>query len=163
MPSYGDRNLSEIRPLNRRTESQRRRRQLRAWLRGLMFLRLPARGVRVIQRGLVAALLFSAFTAGQVSAQTGYESAIYDACARHGCDGAHLVNTMYCESEGDPYAIGPNGEIGLLQFHPDTFYRIFGGSDIWNPWEQIDIAAFAFANGYADHWVCSGLYDGSPS
>ncbi len=92
-----------------------------------------------------------------------FEDAIYDACARHGCDGAHLVNTMYCESGGDPHAIGPNGEIGVLQFHPDTFYRIFGGSDIWNPWEQIDIAAFAFANGYADHWVCSGLYDGSPS
>jgi hypothetical protein len=42
-----------------------------------------------------------------VSAQGGYEQAIYDACSRYGCDSDHLISTMYCESGGDPNAVNP--------------------------------------------------------
>lgn len=90
--------------------------------------------------------------------------AIYDAAARHGTSGDWLVDVMWCESGGDPSAYNARtGDSGLFQYQPDTYYRIFGGSDIWNPWEQIEITARAFASGYADHWVCSGEWDGSPS
>lgn len=93
-----------------------------------------------------------------------FEPAIHEAAARHGTSGQWLIDVMYCESGGDPNAYNPRtGDSGLFQYQPDTYYRIFGGTDIWNPWEQIEITARAFASGYADHWVCSGVWDGSPS
>jgi soluble lytic murein transglycosylase-like protein len=84
----------------------------------------------------------------------GYEQAIYDACARYGCDGSWLVSVMYCESGGDPNAVGVHGEIGIFQFMPDTFYS-HGGSDIWNPYDQIEVAAEMFAAGLSYHWLCA--------
>lgn len=88
------------------------------------------------------------------AAQGGYEQAIYDACAREGCDGGWLVSVMYCESNGDPNATGIHGEIGLFQFQPSTFYA-HGGGDIWNPYDQIAVAAAMFADGLSFHWVCA--------
>ncbi|MDQ3125180.1 MAG: transglycosylase SLT domain-containing protein [Pseudomonadota bacterium] len=94
------------------------------------------------------------------AAHTGYEDAIYEACARHGCDGDQLIRVMQCESGGDPNAVSAylnpmNGmhDIGLFQFNPDTWAE-FGGGDIWNPWEQIEVAASMWANGYGWRWVC---------
>lgn len=83
-----------------------------------------------------------------------YEAAIYDAAARYGTSGDWLVAVMYCESGGDPNAVGQYGEIGLFQYMPSTWYG-WGGGDIWNPWEQIEMTAWAFANGLSHHWVCA--------
>jgi hypothetical protein len=89
----------------------------------------------------------------QYSGYGGYEQAIYDACSRYGCDGATLVRVAGCESGFNPSAVGPHGEIGLFQFMDYTFYA-YGGSDIWNPYEQIEVAAQMWSQGLGFHWVC---------
>jgi hypothetical protein len=81
----------------------------------------------------------------------GYEAAIYDACAQYGCDGNQLVRVMYCESGGDHGAVGPNGERGIFQFHPNGEWPYAAN---YGPYEQIDLAAQLFAQGYAGSWVC---------
>ena len=86
---------------------------------------------------------------GSVSAQGGYEAAIYDACARYGCDGNQLVRVMYCESGGDPYAVNPvTGDYGLMQIDLDVW------GPITDPYAQIEFAASMFASGQGYHWVC---------
>jgi SLT domain-containing protein len=65
---------------------------------------------------------------------------------------------MYCESGGRSNAV--NGVYsGLFQFHPNTFQananRIgLTNADIWNPYHQIQVAAWMFANGQAWQWGC---------
>ena len=87
-----------------------------------------------------------------VAAQS-YEQAIYAACATYGCDGQQLVNVMYCESGGDPSAVGPNGERGLMQYHPNGHNPAAAWVD---PYTQIDIAAQEWAAGLGYLWVCQG-------
>lgn len=99
----------------------------------------------MVTMGLVMALWM-----GQASAQyQSYESAIYDACARYGCNGDQLVRVMYCESEGNPGAIGPNGELGLFQVDPDWWEAAYYG-----PYEQIEWAAMMWGSGHGYLWVC---------
>jgi hypothetical protein len=44
---------------------------------------------------------------------------------------------------------------GLFQFSPSTF-RAHGGTDIWDPTQQAQIAASTFASGESGGWpVCS--------
>lgn len=81
-----------------------------------------------------------------------YEAAIYDACARHGCSGDQLVGVMYCESGGDPNAVGNHGEIGLFQIKP----WIWTSVDPWDPYASIEFAAMMFASGQGGNWVCQG-------
>ena len=108
-----------------------------------------------------------AIALGMLSPQTTaasipYEAAIRDAATRHGVSADWLIDVMLCESGGDPYAVNPvTGDSGLFQYNPGTWYS-WGGGDIWNPYEQIEMTAWAFSQGLADHWVCSGLWDGSP-
>jgi hypothetical protein len=84
-------------------------------------------------------------------AQYDYERAIYDACSRYGCDPAQVIRVMYCESSGDPGAVGAQGERGLFQFHPQGEWP----HGAWyGPYEQIELAASLFAAGRADAWVC---------
>jgi len=85
--------------------------------------------------------------------QSGYEQAIYDACARYGCNGDQLVRVAGCESGFNPNAVGAHGEIGLFQFMESTYYA-HGGTDIWNPWEQIEVAARMWGQGLGWHWLC---------
>lgn len=76
-----------------------------------------------------------------------YEAAIYDACARYGCDPNQLIRVMYCESGGNPNAVGRNGELGIFQVDP----AYWGYMDSW---QQIEFAAYMFATGQGYHWVC---------
>lgn len=102
-----------------------------------------------------AALAFGLSLSGVAAQTTGYEQAIYNDCAVYGCDGNFLVNVMYCESEGDPTAYNyETGDTGIMQFHPATFYA-YGGTDINNPYEQIDVAARMFSEGLSYLWVCA--------
>ena len=102
----------------------------------------------------VVALTIALFPAADSVAQTGYEQAIYDACARHGCNGDQLVRVMYCESGGDPGAWSPNpyggSDIGLMQINDATW----GSIAYAGPYEQIEWAAGMFAAGLGYHWVC---------
>lgn len=41
-----------------------------------------------------------------------------DACAIYGCSPDYILSVMQCESGGDPNAVGPNGELGLMQIDP---------------------------------------------
>lgn len=87
---------------------------------------------------------------GVAKAQGGYEQAIYDACARYGCDSAWLYNTMMCESGGDPNAVNPvTGDYGLMQVN----LSIWG--PITDPYAQIDFAAQKFAAGQSYLWLCA--------
>jgi hypothetical protein len=108
----------------------------------------------MIRRAIVAAWMVVVFLGGQASAQGySYEQAIYDACARYGCNGDQLVRVMYCESGGNPYAVGPNGERGLFQYHP---YGHNPAAAWVDPYTQIDIAAREWAAGLGYLWVCQG-------
>jgi hypothetical protein len=87
------------------------------------------------------------------SAQSGYEQAIYDACARHGCDPNQLIRVMGCETgyTYDHGSVGPNGERGIFQFHPNGEWPYAAW---YGPYEQIELAAQLFAAGRSDAWVC---------
>ncbi|MFN2451850.1 MAG: transglycosylase SLT domain-containing protein [Candidatus Dormibacteria bacterium] len=57
-----------------------------------------------------------------------------------------------CESGLDPYALNPAGPYeGLFQFLPRTF-AAHGGTNIWDPVQQSDIAAAMFAAGQGSAW-----------
>lgn len=81
----------------------------------------------------------------------GYESTIHDACARHGCDPYQLIRVMGCESGGDHSAVGPSGERGIFQFHPNGEWPYAAW---YSAYDQIELAAELFAAGYAGSWVC---------
>lgn len=130
--------------------------------------------MRFNRRGLIAAAMGGAVGRwlGIDGAQAAYGEdfipAIHAAAARHGTSGAWLVEVMWCESAGDPHALNPmTGDAGLFQYQAQTFWRFaelsgIACSDHWNPWEQIELTAWAFGAGYCDHWVC-GCWDGAPS
>lgn len=97
-----------------------------------------------------------------------WEGVVRDAAIRYGVSPDWLADVARCESGFDPSAYNAKtGDSGLMQFQPstfDTFCQMSGMyGDLWNGHDSAEIAAWAFANGYADHWVCSGLWDGSPS
>lgn len=110
------------------------------------------------RRGVLVGLAVGVMTVASsvfAGAQTGYEAAVADACARHGCDPVQLNRVIACESGGDHSAIGPNGERGILQIHPNGLYSDYYWSD---PYTQIEVAAEAFGNGMggigSGGWVC---------
>ena len=73
-----------------------------------------------------------------------------------GVDPSWLISTAACEFGYNPYAYNPSGPYdGLFQFLPSTF-RAHGGTDIWDPTQQAQIAASMFAAGELGEWpVCS--------
>jgi len=88
-----------------------------------------------------------------------FESAIRNRCAAVGCNSEQVIRVMYCESGGRSNAANPSGASGLFQFMPRTFSanasRIgLSGANIWNPYHQIEVATWMFANGQAWQWVC---------
>jgi soluble lytic murein transglycosylase-like protein len=104
---------------------------------------------------LMITLNLLSISAAPSTAASGYEQAVYDACARYGCSGAWLYSTMMCESGGDPNAVGVHGEIGIMQFMPSTAYA-YGPIDPWDPYASIDLAAKMFSEGLSYLWLCAG-------
>lgn len=88
------------------------------------------------------------------------EDQIREACNKYGCNTSQLVRVMMCESKGNPKAINKiSGASGLFQFMPRTFAanaaRVgIKNQDIWNPSQQIEVAAFMFSIGQAVQWTC---------
>ncbi len=88
--------------------------------------------------------------------QTGTVTAdIYAAAARYRVSYSWLVGVAACESGLNPNAYnGSSGATGLFQFMPSTFYS-HGGTDIWSPIQQANIAAAMFAAGESGQWACA--------
>ncbi len=78
------------------------------------------------------------------------------AANRYGVSPSWMISTAECESGLNPRAYNPSGPYyGLFQFLMSTF-RAHGGTDIWNPTQQSNIAASMFAGGDSSAWpVCS--------
>lgn len=77
-------------------------------------------------------------------------------------DDRPLIKTLECESGFNNEAIGKAGEIGIAQFMPGTW-------EMWNKergltleihrvQNQLDMAAWAFKQGYQKHWTCWKMY-----
>jgi hypothetical protein len=75
------------------------------------------------------------------------------AAARHGVNGDQLLRVAMCESGLNPTAQNRSGASGLFQFKPATFYG-HGGHNIWDPYDQADVAARMFSQGLASMWTC---------
>jgi soluble lytic murein transglycosylase-like protein len=99
---------------------------------------------------LAAALALTLSAPGMARAQSGYEAAAYDACAQYGCDGAYLYGILLCESGGDPGAVGPHGELGVMQIDPRYWDAAY-----LDPVGQIYWSAQMIAAGYASLWACA--------
>jgi soluble lytic murein transglycosylase-like protein len=77
------------------------------------------------------------------------------AAARWGVSGAWMVSIAQCESGLRPTAYNPRGPyIGLFQFLPSTFAGN-GGTSIYDPYDQANIAAKMLAHGQAHQWSCA--------
>lgn len=77
------------------------------------------------------------------------------AAARYGVSGDWMVNIAECESGLRSNAVNPRGPyIGLFQFLQSTF-TANGGTNIWDPADQANIAARMLANGQARQWSCA--------
>jgi soluble lytic murein transglycosylase-like protein len=84
------------------------------------------------------------------------EAIITAAAQAAGVAPSWLISTAACESGLNPNAYNGAGPYeGLFQFLPSTF-RAHGGTNIWDPAQQAQIAATMFASGESGEWpVCS--------
>lgn len=72
---------------------------------------------------------------------------IQTAAAAHGVNGDCMVSLARRESGLNPNAYNPSGPYdGLFQFWPAT-YRAHGGTDVWDPRQQSDVAATMMSQG----------------
>ncbi len=80
---------------------------------------------------------------------------IMSAAARWGVSGSWMVSIARCESGLNPHAYNPRGPYyGLFQFLMSTFTHN-GGTSIWDPADQANIAAKMLAHGQAHQWACA--------
>lgn len=93
--------------------------------------------------------------AGPPASPTSIIGIIEAAAARWGVSGSWMVSIARCESGLRPTAYNPGGPyIGLFQFLTSTF-RANGGTNIYDPADQSNIAAKMLAHGQAHQWSCA--------
>lgn len=139
------------------------------------YYRVVIRLIRYL--GLIVLLFFT--SAGPIqgliplkaeAAQPPVEVVNIDALARataaqFAIDEVHFDDTMECESSGITTAVGDHGlAYGPFQWHQTSFNWLksvaikkgepFKDLQYKDPNDQITLAAWAFANGYADQWSC---------
>jgi soluble lytic murein transglycosylase-like protein len=79
---------------------------------------------------------------------------IWAAAKEYNVSYSWLLGVAECESGLDPTDVNRvSGASGLFQFMPATFHA-HGGTDIWDPVQQADIAAKMFSMGESGEWVC---------
>lgn len=92
-----------------------------------------------------------------VCASANVANAIRYWAAQYGLGTWGLFGTAACESSFNIYAYNSiSGVTGLFQFEPSTFYA-WGGSNLYDPWDQSRIAAKMFAAGEARQYYCAIL------
>ena len=89
-----------------------------------------------------------------------YADMIAQAAGQYGADANWLISVASCESSFDPNARGAAGERGIFQFKVDTYYWLAGlsgysGEDWTDSYNQSQVAAWAFANGFSYLWTCA--------
>lgn len=102
----------------------------------------------------------AAVRAQSTSGRAEIERIIRAAALEFGVDGEALVRVALCESQLDLLAIGPVGELGVLQFQPRTFRanaRRLGYTlaDILDVRAQARVAAEMFSRGQSWQWSCA--------
>ncbi|MGH7697612.1 MAG: transglycosylase SLT domain-containing protein, partial [Candidatus Dormibacteria bacterium] len=79
---------------------------------------------------------------------------IWSAAQQYNVSYTWLLGVARCESGLNPTDVNrSSGATGLFQFMPATFYG-HGGTDIWNPVQQSEIAAKMFSMGESGEWTC---------
>ncbi|HEY6538626.1 MAG TPA: transglycosylase SLT domain-containing protein [Candidatus Dormibacteraeota bacterium] len=79
---------------------------------------------------------------------------IWAAAQQYDVSYSWLLGVAQCESGLNPLAVNRySGASGLFQFMPATFHG-HGGTDIWDPVQQSDIAAKMFSIGESGEWTC---------
>lgn len=79
---------------------------------------------------------------------------IWAAAEKYNVSYSWLLGVAQCESGLNPLAVNrSSGASGLFQFMPATFHG-HGGTDIWDPVQQSNIAADMFSMGESGEWVC---------
>lgn len=79
---------------------------------------------------------------------------IWAAAQKYNVSYSWILGVAECESGLNPTAVNrSSGASGLFQFMPATFYG-HGGTDIWNPTQQANIAAKMFSIGESSEWTC---------
>lgn len=83
---------------------------------------------------------------------------------KHGVkDPQSFVDTAKCESQYYPTAFNkkdPNGgSRGVFQFQAGTFARYSAeaglpDADVWDPWDNAEVAAYMFSKGQQNQWSC---------
>ena len=112
----------------------------------------PRRRLRLPVPTAAAAL---GLPSGPILPRGSIEGIIRAAAARHGVSGDWMVKIAACESGLRPHAFNPVGPYyGIFQFLMSTF-RAHGGTDIWDPLQQAEIAATMLAHGGARAWGCA--------
>ena len=102
----------------------------------------------------------AAASAQPTSGRAEIERIIRAAALEFGVDAEALVRVALCESQLDLLAIGPVGELGVLQFQPRTFRanaRRLGYTlaDILDVRAQARVAAEMFSRGQSWQWSCA--------
>lgn len=84
------------------------------------------------------------------------EAIIAAAANAHGVDPSWMIRIASCESGLRPNAYNPSGPYyGLFQFLMSTF-KAHGGTNIWDPTQQSNIAAAMLVQDHGSAWpVCS--------
>jgi Soluble lytic murein transglycosylase and related regulatory proteins (some contain LysM/invasin domains) len=77
------------------------------------------------------ALMGITLSGSAANAQDGYYTEMTQACAVYGCSPDYLYSVMMCESGGDPNAVGPHGELGIMQVDPRYWGYMSSSEQIW--------------------------------
>lgn len=96
-----------------------------------------------------------AIPSGPPPAPGSIQAIIQAAANAHGVSYPWMLKIAQCESGLNPHAYNPAGPYyGLFQFLMSTF-RANGGTDIWDPTQQANVAANMLAHGQAHQWGCA--------
>jgi hypothetical protein len=82
------------------------------------------------------------------------------AAAKYGVEQETLLRVAYCESRYDPLAYnGILGASGLFQIIPGTWrmnsdWAGYGGTSVWDPVANANVAAWMFSRGESRQWAC---------
>lgn len=81
---------------------------------------------------------------------------IYNAAAEYGQSGDDMLRVARCESVLDPNAVNASSNAsGLFQFLPSTWATTpYADQDIFDPQANAEAAAWMWANGRRNEWVC---------